>query len=228
MIRHCTVTAPEFDKIPGSNNQAVPSSRMEVYLNHLALRPSNESPAELFEDISDAPGRAAVLLASTSSYLLPPNDHDTGVNPEPRNPESDSFTYIEMLLEALAVLGKLVGALDSVIQRMPTEIFALVDNLVDEVSERSEFLRLAPGNGAAMSVAAGSSSVSKYIYAERRPTEQLASSLRLTALEASAKETHRETLRDLFWTLYSKLNAVLQGFRVTYEVSNRIGKVSVC
>jgi len=227
MILQRIVTVPEFDKIPGSNDQAVPSSRMELYLNHLALRPSNESPAELFGDISDTPGRVAVLLASSSSYLPSTNDTDVGANPEPRDPESDSFAFIEMLLEALAVLGKLVGALDIVIQRMPTEIFALVDSLVDEVSERSEFLRLTARNGAATLVAAGASSASKYIYIERRPMEHLASSLRLTALEASAKETDRESLRDLFWTLYSKLDAVLQGFRVTYEVSNRIGKVSV-
>lgn len=225
MILQRIVTVPEFDKIPGSND--LPSSRMELYLNHLALRPSNESPAELFGDINDTHGRVAVLLASSSSYLPSTNDTDVA-NPESRDPEIDSFAYIEMLLEALAVLGKLVGALDIVIQRMPTEIFALVDSLVNEVSERSEFLRLTARNGAATLVSAASSSASKYIYIERRPVEHIASSLRLTALEASAKETDRETLRDLFWTLYSKLNAVLQGFRVTYEVSNRIGKVSVC
>ena len=31
-----------------------------------------------------------------------------------------------------------------------------------------------------------------------------------------------ETLRDLFWTLFSKLDAVLQGFRVAYEVMMRV------
>ncbi|THH02605.1 hypothetical protein EW026_g281 [Hermanssonia centrifuga] len=30
-------------------------------------------------------------------------------------------------------------------------------------------------------------------------------------------------MKDLFWTLYSKLDAVAQGLRVVYEVSNRIG-----
>jgi exocyst complex component 4 len=227
MIRCRIVIVPEFDKIPGSYDQAEPSSRMELYLSHLTVRPSNESPAELFEDINDASTRTAVLLAPSSSYLPSPNDSDVGANSGPHNPESDSFTYIEMLLEALAVLGKLVGALDIVTQRMPTELFALVDSTVDEVSERSEFLRLTSRNGTGTAAAAGSSSASTYVYIERRQRE-LASLLRLTALEASAKETDRETLQDLFWTLYSKLSAVLQGFRVTYEVSDRIGKVSVC
>lgn len=50
--------------------------------------------------------------------------------------------------------------------------------------------------------------------------------LRLTASETNALELNVETLKDLFWTLYSKLDAVLQGFRVAYEVSLRIADVS--
>jgi len=50
-----------------------------------------------------------------------------------------------------------------------------------------------------------------------------ASRIRLASLEYSAKKTDHEILRDLFWTVYSKLDAVLQGLRVVYEVANRIG-----
>jgi exocyst complex component 4 len=50
-----------------------------------------------------------------------------------------------------------------------------------------------------------------------------ASQLRLAALESPAKHADVETLKDLFWTLYSKLDAVCQGLRVVSEVSNRIG-----
>jgi len=53
-----------------------------------------------------------------------------------------------------------------------------------------------------------------------------ASSLRLAALESSAKRVDHETLKDFFWTVYSKLDAITQGLRVVYEVSNRIGSVS--
>lgn len=52
------------------------------------------------------------------------------------NPETDSYIYIENLLEALAVLGRLGQALDTVAQRAPGEIFALVDGTLDEVEER--------------------------------------------------------------------------------------------
>lgn len=50
-------------------------------------------------------------------------------------------------------------------------------------------------------------------------------SLRLAALESSARYMDHEVMKDLFWTLYSKLDAVAQGLRVVSEVANRIGSV---
>lgn len=50
--------------------------------------------------------------------------------------------------------------------------------------------------------------------------------LRLTTTEMAQLELSVETLRDLFWTLYSKLLAVLMGFRVAYDVAARISEVS--
>lgn len=50
-----------------------------------------------------------------------------------------------------------------------------------------------------------------------------ARALRLAALEMSTKRGDQEIMKDFFWTLYSKLDAVAQGLRVIYEVSNRIG-----
>lgn len=49
--------------------------------------------------------------------------------------------------------------------------------------------------------------------------------IRLTATQQTAAEVGAETLRDLFWTLYSKLDAVLQGFRVAHECVQRISEV---
>ena len=54
---------------------------------------------------------------------------------------------------------------------------------------------------------------------------QRSSLLRLSAIETSELESSVETLRDLFWTLFSKLDAVLQGFRVAFEVAGRITEV---
>ena len=211
----------EFDKsrdvlpVPSTSNGTTSAqTRLERYLTYLTLRPSNESPLELLEGNSSSarPGHK-----STASYNETSPSSSTE---EEANPESDSFAYIETLLEALAVLGKLVGALDTVVQRLPVELYNLVASTTDEVNDRSEFLR-----GSTTGVATGSSG---YVFVDGvvRPSEA-PMALRLGALEASAKETDHETLRDLFWTLYSKLDAVVQGFRVTYEVANRIGQVGV-
>jgi exocyst complex component 4 len=52
------------------------------------------------------------------------------------NPEADSYAHMETVLEALAVLGRLGSALDTVAQRVPGEIHALVETTLDEVEER--------------------------------------------------------------------------------------------
>jgi exocyst complex component 4 len=161
------------------------------------------------------------------------------------NPETDSFAYIETLLESLSVLGKLGGGLDILAQRLPSEVFALVDTTVDEVSERAEYNRPVSslfGNNAGPkdystyiitptpAVAGGLplNIPSSRVDATRAGQSSLISplQLRLTALESSAKHADHEILRDLFWTLYSKLDAVMQGLRVVYEVANRVGSVS--
>ncbi len=149
-------------------------------------------------------------------------------------------------MESLSVLGKLGGGLDTVAQRLPGEIFALIDNTVDEVSERAEYNRR---TSLLFGVNTGSKNHSTYIVTSKpavagglplnisstlidanRAGHGLQISplqLRLTALESSTKHADHEILRDLFWTLYSKLDAVMQGLRVVYEVAKRIGSVSL-
>ena len=145
-----------------------------------------------------------------------------------QNPESDSFAYLETLLESLAVLGKLGNALDVVTQRLPTEVYALVENTIMEVHERAEVGKRSTFY--TTGVQPRSSSI--YVFVGDSESTGLvqsivdASNLRLAALESMEKQIDYEILRDLFWTLYSKLDAVTQGLRVVYEISNRIGSVS--
>jgi len=141
---------------------------------------------------------------------------------------------METLIESLAVLGKLGNALDTVAQRLPSEVFSLVETTLDEVEERAEYGRRGP-----MFALNGAMNRSESIYsfcstdssvgqgsAIKGPILE-ASCLRLAALESLAKRVDHEILRDLFWTLYSKLDAVAQGLRVVYEIVNRVGSVSL-
>ena len=46
------------------------------------------------------------------------------------------------------------------------------------------------------------------------------------SLDTLGRTPEMATLRDLFWTLYSKLNAVVEGYRILYEVCRWIVAVS--
>ncbi len=149
------------------------------------------------------------------------------------NPETDSFAYMETVLESLAVLSRLGSALDNVAQRVPNEIFSLVETTLDEVSDRAEYGR----RGSVYALMRGATrSEGVYVFATSASSMSNRaagkgdylnpSCLRLSALESSAKQVDHEILKDFFWTLYSKMDAVAQGLRVIYEVANRIGSVS--
>lgn len=58
-----------------------------------------------------------------------------------------------------------------------------------------------------------------------RAAAHRSSLLRLSATQTSELELNVDILKDLFWTLFSKLDAVLQGFRVAHEVASRIVEV---
>lgn len=202
------------------------TSRLSRYLNSLASRP-NDPPHNL--DGANLVNQSAIRdvsmsISSTTSQQVQGNV----------NPEADSFAYIEILLESLAILGKLGNTLDTVMQRLSSEIYALVEATVSEVEERAEQSKR---NTVILSTSVGSKSEGGYIFTCNSPpgmdsahflpaagaSTMLVSSLRLAALELPAKQADHEILRDLFWTAFSKLDAVTQGLRVVCEVSNRIG-----
>lgn len=216
--------------------------RYRHFLSELGVRP-NDSPL----DVEDHRPRGS---ASASSPTIGPGSINSfgsisNIASHNNSPESDSFTYMETLLESLAVLGKLGSALDAVAQRLPQEIYALVDSTLDEVSERADYLKkgsildageLGMGVEDIYIVSSGPNPASLGLLSSTTHTLLSAagkgrgallspSSLRLAALEASTKQIDHEILKDFFWTLYSKLDAVVQGLGVVSEVANRIGSV---
>ncbi|KAL4241814.1 Exocyst complex component Sec8 [Abortiporus biennis] len=225
----------EADKTSGTPSSAsTKRTRLHKYLDTLNMRP-NEPPYDL-----DESNYRQSTTGMTSSTSLPLGISSTSPNPIPglmamdthRNPEADSFTYIETLLESLALLGRLGNALDSVTQKLPQEIYGLVEATLDEVAERAEYGRRDSTRLDSIYIASAlasggmgmGSGIAGVILAPMMPGSPPASTaLRLATLESSTKRVDQEIMRDLFWTLYSKLDAVSQGLRVVYEVSNRIG-----
>jgi exocyst complex component 4 len=243
---------PNSPSSPTTRTSHTQHSRLSRYLQDLSLRP-NDPPGAVDDGgsgsgqgISGTPSYSnSAGPSAATSYSSLSNLANAGPNQNQRNPEADSFVYIETLLESLSVLGKLGGGLDIIAQRLPGEIFALVDGTVDEVSERAEYNRR---TSLLFGINTGSKGHSTYIVTSNHavtgglplniPSSLVGATrarhglqisplqLRLIALESSTKHADHEILRDLFWTLYSKLDAVMQGLRVVYEVANRIGSVS--
>ena len=113
-----------------------------------------------------------------------------------RNPEADSFYYIQLLIESLNKMGHLDQAVDSVEQRLPIELFRVVDKTNNEVANRHpDTIR----------------------NTSRRPKENVGFGL-------GDKEARRAIISDLLWTLYSKFEAIAEGHRVLHDVIQGIVK----
>ncbi|KAK4705054.1 exocyst complex component 4, partial [Phenoliferia sp. Uapishka_3] len=224
----------------GRSNARLPRlSKLQRYLNSLSLQPSSNplldepiddlgtsSVAHPHPSVSSDPEADASSYDGFGSFSLPSleaAEMGGGKREREKNAEMDSFVYIESLLESLAVLGKLGVGLDTVGQRVGAEIFALVESTVEEVEDRNDSSKPLTTSGRPVSSSlpslAGITSLSL-----SHASTQRSSLLRLSASESSELELNVETLRDLFWTLFSKLDAVLQGFRVAYEVAGRIAE----
>ncbi|KAI0720009.1 Sec8 exocyst complex component-specific domain-containing protein [Cerioporus squamosus] len=208
-------------------------SRLAKYLDDLAIRP-NDPPF----DVNDTGFRKSMSMTGLGSLASSSALSSLPFSATTRNPEADSFAYIETC-----------WSLDIVAQKLPGEIYSLVDATVEEVSERAEYGRRGSVIGmvdaanatasrsadlsllsspAITSNALGIAGVAVAAAMQGAPSNSRrailnATNLRLTALESSTKLLDQEILRDFFWTLYSKLIAVSEGLRLVYEVANRIG-----
>ncbi|KAI9660809.1 MAG: hypothetical protein M1829_006461 [Trizodia sp. TS-e1964] len=107
-----------------------------------------------------------------------------------RNPEADSFYYIQLLVESLHRMGCLEVAVNLIDQRLPVELFRVVDKTCNEVDQRH------PG------VARGN----------------LKSPVGYNHLSLGENNYRATIIFDLLWTLYSKFEAIAEGHRVLHDV----------
>ena len=132
--------------------------------------------------------RPLYRFLTSLSAALPVSDDAT------RNPEEDSFEYIRMILEALNKMGRLELAVDRVEQRLPIELFAVVEKTNQEIDQRHPpHLRSIPTG---ISIGSNASS-----------------------LNAGGGDT---VLNDLLHNLYAKFAAIAEGHRAVHEVISQI------
>lgn len=105
-----------------------------------------------------------------------------------RNPEADTFYYIQLLIESLNNMGHLDIAVDRIEQRLPVELFTVVDKTNAEIDTRYPNLTrgLTPLDSKTM------------------PTEVI--------------EKRGHVLSEFLWTLYAKFEAIAEGHRVVHDV----------
>ena len=115
-----------------------------------------------------------------------------------RNPEANTFYYIQLLIESLNNMDKLEVAVDAIEQRLPVELFRVVERSHTEVEQR---------HPSTMRTAAAR-------------TRQLG----VAGLGGSRDAEQKATLEDLLTTLYAKFEAIAEGHRVLYDVTGAILK----
>lgn len=110
-----------------------------------------------------------------------------------RNPEADTFSYIQLLLESLNRMSRLDMAVDAIEQRLPVELFRVVEKSYTETEQRHPpVLRRKRHDG------------SKFDFSEE------------------SSHDRKTVLEDMLSTLYAKFEAIAEGHRVAYDVISGI------
>lgn len=107
-----------------------------------------------------------------------------------RNPEADNFRYIHLILESLNRLGCLDAAVNTMEQRLPVELFTIVNRTNQEVDLRhpSHLRNLQSDDRQSLNLGHGD------------------------------KSNRNDVLNDLLSTLYAKLEAIAEGHRAVHDV----------
>ncbi|KAJ4302236.1 exocyst subunit [Collariella sp. IMI 366227] len=122
--------------------------------------------------------------------ILDTVDWERSVAEDPhKNPEADTFYYVTLLVESLNRLGRLESAVDTLKQRLPVELFTVVNETINDIDQKHP-----------SSLRGGSSgSHGLHIYGQRE-----------TRMRA-------DVIYDLLWSLYGKFEAIAEGHRVFHE-----------
>lgn len=118
------------------------------------------------------------------------NISDSVVEDPSRNPEADTFYYVELLVESLNKLGRLESAVNTIKQRLPVELFGIVNETNSEVDQKHP------------SSLRGS----------------LSNSQGNQAFGSRENSIRADVISDLLWTLYAKFEAIAESHRVFHDV----------
>jgi len=107
-----------------------------------------------------------------------------------RNPEADTFQYIQLVVESLNKMNRLEIAIDTIEQRLPVELFKVVEKSNNEVAQRHPSVLRA--------------------FAARKGQK--------THVGIESDDLRASLLNDLLWTLYARFEAIAESHRVVYDI----------
>ena len=177
----------------GNQENALMDILVEELHEHLYLK----SPycQERWQNLAKHQGAFGETFTDSNSMppfhtILDAMDFERAAQEDPAiNPEGDTFSYIALVIESLNKLGRLEGAVDQLKQRLPVELFGIVNETINEVDQKHP-----------SSLRGGSSgNHGLHVYGSRE-----------TQLRA-------DVIYDLLWTLYGKFEAIAEGHRVFHE-----------
>jgi exocyst complex component 4 len=106
------------------------------------------------------------------------------------NPETDTFQYIRLVIESLNKMNRLDIAINTIEQRLPVELFKVVDKSNNEVAQRHPSILRA--------------------YASRKGGK--------TKTGMESDDIRSTLLNDLLWTLYARFEAIAESHRAVHDV----------
>ena len=127
-------------------------------------------------------------------YLASLNISAPMIEDASRNPEADTFYYIHMIIETLNKLGRLDDAVHRIEQRLPVELFKVVEKTNNDIDARH------PGE------ARGRGNAEKH--------------WGVTPMDA--RFGRGAVLSEFLWTVFAKFEAIAEGHRVVHDVVSGI------
>ncbi|KAL5121692.1 exocyst subunit [Pleosporales sp. CAS-2024a] len=134
--------------------------------------------------LTDVRGRLLYHFLDGVDLLEPMTDDST------HNPETDTFQYIRLVIEALNKMNRLEMAVNTIEQRLPVELFKVVEKSNNEVAQRHPSILRA--------------------YASRKGGKPK------TGIENDEIQT--TLLNDLLWTLYARFEAIAESHRAVHDM----------
>ncbi|KAK3716807.1 exocyst subunit [Vermiconidia calcicola] len=164
--------------------------RWKNHMRHSTASPATEAGDANISATDD--DRAMYSFLSTYEGSMPMQEDTT------KNPEADTFYYIQLLIESLNKMSRLDMTADKIEERLPVELFKVLERTLSEVEQRHPQSVLRSGVRGRQHA--------------------------LTAVNGSPDAEQKATLEDLLQMLYAKFEAIAEGHRVLHDVTSSILK----